>query len=150
MPRERSRLLLDGVSGPPDVEDTGLVIAIAGWLTPTVYDIGLGTSHGNRWRLTAVAGIAVAATVGLAVGAPATGLTVGILVWIIVTMGWLGVAFLASAVLRTPGFEMRSVQHLASLILPGKRGFAACPGPLQPLDEWGARTSGRAAPYVAD
>ena len=59
-----------------------------------------------------------------------------------------GVAFLVAAVLRTPGCEMRSLPHLASLALPDRRDFVACPGPLQPLDEWEARTTGRAEPYV--
>ncbi len=142
--------LIDGVTGLPDGEDSGLIIAIviATWLTPTVYDIGLGTDHGNRWRLVAGAGVAGAALVGLTVGAPGTGLHVGTLVWIALTLGWLGVAFLVAAVLRTPGCEMRSLPHLASLVMPDRRAFVACPGPLQPLDEWEARTTGRAEPYV--
>lgn len=142
--------LIDGPSGGPDLDDTGLVIAtgIAAWLTPTVYDIGLGTDHGNRWRLLAAVGIVSATGAGALVGAPGTGLAVGILIWITLTLGWLGIAFLVATILRTPGCEMRSLPHLASLVLPGGRDFVACPGPLQPLDEWEARTTGRAEPYV--
>ena len=142
--------LVDGVSGAPDLADTGLVVAvvIAAWLTPTVYDIGLGTSHGNRWRLLAAAGIAASALVGLGLGAPGTGLTVGVLVWVVITLGWLGIAFLVATVLRTPGCEMRSLPHLASLVRRDGRDFVACPGPLQPLDRWEARTTGRAEPWV--
>lgn len=138
--------LVDGVSGFPGTDDVGLLVAIvvAAWLTPTVYDIGLGTNHGNQWRLVAAAGIGAAALGGLAIGAPGTGLTIGILVWVAITLGWLGVAFLVATVLRTPGCEMRSLPHLASLVLPGERDFVACPGPLQPLDEWEARSTGRA------
>lgn len=143
--------LIDGVSGPPDTDDTGLLIAIgiAACLTPAVYDIGLGTNHGGRWRVLAAAGIAVTTLIGLALGAPTTGLTTGLLVWVAITMGWLGLALLVAAVLRTPGCEMRSLPHLASLILSGDRNYLPCPGPLQPLDEWEARTTGRAEPYVA-
>ena len=139
-----------GVSGPPSTDDSGLVIAavIAAWLTPTVYDIGLGTDHGNRWRLLAAAAIGASTLAGLVVGAPGSGFTTGVLVWISVTLGWLGVAFLLAAILRTPGCEMRSLPHLASHVLPGERDFIACPGPLQPLDEWEARTTGRAEPYT--
>lgn len=108
--------LIEGVSGPPDTGDTGLLIAtgIAAWLTPTVYDIGLGTHHGSRWRLLAATGIAAATLIGLALGAPGTGLTAGLLVWIAITMGWLGVAFLVATVLRTPGCEMRYLTSPAS------------------------------------
>ncbi len=109
--------------------------------------LGLGTNHGNRWRLLAAAAIAASTLVGLAAGAPGTGLTIGLLTWIAVTMGWLGTAFLVATVLRTPGCEMRSLAHLASHVLPGDRDFVACPGPLQPLDAWEARTTGRAEPY---
>lgn len=142
--------LIDGVSGAPSADDTGFVIAvvIAAWLAPPVYDLGLGTDHGNRWRLVAGAAIGASTLAGVAVGAPGTGFTVGALVWIAVTLGWLGVAFLVAAALRTPGCEMRSLPHLASLVLPGERDFVACSGPLQPLDEWEARTTGRAEPYV--
>lgn len=143
-------MLADGVSGLPDVGDQGLVIAIAiaAWLTPAVFDIGLGTAYGNRWRAAALAFVAVATLVGLAIGAPGTGLTTGVLSWVSITLGWLGISFLLSALLRTPGCEMRAPQHLASLVLPGHGGFIACPGPLQPLDEWEARSTGRAEPYV--
>lgn len=142
-------MLLDGVSGLP-AADSGMAIAtgIAAWLTPTVYDVGLGTSLGNRWRLLATSAIGAATLAGLALGAPGTGFTIGVLVWIAVTLGWLGVAFLVATALRTPGCEMRSLPHLASLVLPGGHDFVACPGPLQPLDEWEARTTGRAEPHV--
>lgn len=141
--------LVAGVSGPPATSDTGLVVAIvvAAWLTPAVFDVGVGRQYGNWWRLAVGIGIALAAAGGAALGNAGTGLTIAILVWIAVTLGWLGVAFVVAAVLRTPGCEMRALPHLASLVLPGGHGFVACPGPLQPLDEWEARATGRAEPY---
>lgn len=144
--------LVDGVSGPPRTSDTGLVIAalIAFWLTPSVFDVGLGTRLGNGWRLAVAGGIALSAAVGLALGAVGTGFSIGVLVWVAVTLGWLGVAFLVAVVLRTPGCEMRALQHLASVVRSEDREFVACPGPLQPLDEWEARTTGRAVPYAQE
>lgn len=141
--------LIDGVSGFPDGGD-GLLIAagVAAWLTPWVYDVGLGMSLGGRWRMLVAGGLVAAAAIGMGFGAAATGFHVGLLGWIVVTLGWLGVSFLVAAVLRTPGCEMRALPHLANLLTRGSRELVACPGPLQPLDEWEARTSGRAVPYV--
>lgn len=141
--------LVDGVGGLPDASDTGLVIAvgIGAWLTPNVYDIGLRRDLGWRWRIFVLAAIAAAGAVGLAFGAPGTGVAVATHIWIIATLGWLGISFVVAATLRTPGCEMRALPHLRSRLVGGGHDFVACPGQLQPLDEWEARTSGRAEPY---
>lgn len=142
--------LVDGAGGAPSMDDDGLVIAVivAAWLTPVVYDVGFQKNYGNGWRVLAVAGLGVGAGVGAVFGAVGTGVNVAVLVWITVTLGWLGVSFLLSSVLRTPGCEMRALAHLAAHLLPGDRVIVACPGPLQPLDEWEAQATGRAQPYL--
>ncbi len=84
--------------------------------------------------------VAVLAGVACCIGAPVAALGLGG-----VALGSLGRLSVGSA--STPGCEMRSLPHLVTVALPGDRTFVACPGPLQPLDEWEARTTGRAVPH---
>ena len=60
-------------------------------------------------------------------------------VWLLYIFTHLGLAFTLSAVIATPGCEMRAFHHLYSLItgIPTKEHF--CPvGPLQAIDNWEA------------
>lgn len=143
-------LMVDGFSGWPEDGDVDLAIGIGLtlWLAPTIYDIGLQRSLGHGWHGVAIAGGGVAALLGLLGGEPGTAATYWMLAWISFTLGWLAISFVLAAVLRTPGCEMRALPHLwARLTNTGER-VAPCPGPLQPLDEWEARATGRAVAYT--
>lgn len=144
-------VLADGFSGWPGgrVVELLLGISLTLWLAPTVWDVGLGRSLGAGWHAVAVAGAAMAAMGGLLAGAPATWAAYWTVAWIVVTLGWLGVSFVLAALLRTPGCEMQALRHGWNLVTGDSGGFVACPGPLQPLDEWEARTTGRAEPDIA-
>lgn len=119
-------------------------------LTPTVFDIGLGTPHGTRWVVGAAAAVATSTAAGVVLGVPGSGRTIVLLTWFATTLGWLGVAFLVAFARRTPGCEMRSRPHLVSILPHGNTTFALCSGPLQPLDEREARATGRAVPIGGD
>jgi hypothetical protein len=71
-------------------------------------------------------------------------LATAIWVWALYLFTHLGLAFLVSGVIGTPGCEMRAFHDLYSRLtgVPTKEHY--CPvGPLQPIDQWEARrTSG--------
>ncbi|MBU2676993.1 MAG: hypothetical protein KJP16_07900, partial [Gammaproteobacteria bacterium] len=61
-------------------------------------------------------------------------------VWEVYAFGHLGLAFLVSGLIGTPGCEMRAFHDLYSRVsgMPTKEHF--CPiGPLHPIDQWEAR-----------
>lgn len=142
-------LMVDGFSGWPEGggADVFVGIVITVWLAPTVWDIGLGSALGHGWHGVAAGGAALAAAGWAAFGSPGTGAAYWLLTWISVTLGWLAVSFVLAALLRTPGCEMRAFRHVLSRLVGDDDGFVACPGPLQPLDEWEARATGMARPY---
>jgi len=58
-------------------------------------------------------------------------------IWLLYVFGHLGLAFLLSAVIGTPGCEMRAFHHVYSQLTgtPTKEHY--CPvGPLHPIDQW--------------
>ena len=65
-------------------------------------------------------------------------------VWTVYLYGHLGVAFIISGLIATPGCEMRAFHDLYSRItgIPTKEHY--CPvGPLHPIDQWEARRNRR-------
>ena len=58
------------------------------------------------------------------------------IIWVIYIFTHLGVSFLISAVISTPGCEMRSLPHLWSIITGHKTYEHVCPGPLHKIDLW--------------
>jgi len=77
----------------------------------------------------------------LTIGAAETIWLAGIIwVWAFYVFAHLGVAFVVSAVIGTPGCEMRAFHDLYSRLtgVPTKEHY--CPvGPLHPIDQWEAR-----------
>ena len=60
-------------------------------------------------------------------------------VWLVYVYAHLSVSFLLSAILATPGCEMRAIPHLVSLITGRETGEHYCPGgPLHRIDLWEA------------
>lgn len=143
-------LMADGFTGWPDAGGLDLFagVFLTVWLAPTVWGIGLGRSLGHLWHAVGAAAVGATALIGLVVGEPATGAAYGLLTWVVVTLGWLSVSFVIAAALRTPGCEMRAWRHSAAVVGRDRGRFVACPGPLQPPDEWEARATGWAVPYV--
>jgi hypothetical protein len=57
--------------------------------------------------------------------------------WLLYIFSHLGLAFVLSAVIGTPGCEMRSFHHLYSLMTGNQTKEHHCPiGPLQAIDKW--------------
>lgn len=59
-----------------------------------------------------------------------------LLVWLAYFSAHLGLSFVVSAVIATPGCEMRSLPHLWTLITGRATKEHYCPGPLDPIDRW--------------
>ena len=67
--------------------------------------------------------------------------------WLLYVFGHLGLAFIVSALISTPGCEMRAFHHLYSLATgrPTKEHY--CPvGPLHPIDQWETGRRRKVAP----
>jgi hypothetical protein len=61
-------------------------------------------------------------------------------VWLLYIFSHLGLAFLVSAIIATPGCEMRAFHHLYSLLTGNQTKEHHCPiGPLQAIDDWEAK-----------
>ena len=58
------------------------------------------------------------------------------IIWVIYIFTHLGVSFLVSALISTPGCEMRSLPHLWSIITGQNTYEHVCPGPLHKIDLW--------------
>lgn len=58
------------------------------------------------------------------------------LFWTCYVYWHLGLSFVLSAIIATPGCEMRSIPHLISLITGNKSKEHYCPGPLRHIDDW--------------
>ena len=56
--------------------------------------------------------------------------------WILYAAVHLGVSFLLSAILATPGCEMRAIPHLWSRLTGRRTDEHYCPGPFDRLDRW--------------
>lgn len=110
------------------------------------YVVNIGYSRAwKRWPAIVSAGVflGIAAFGYLAEGAVETiALARAIWGWELYLFLHLGIAFVISAVIATPGCEMRAFHDLYSRItgVPTKEHY--CPvGPLNPVDQWEARRS---------
>jgi len=65
----------------------------------------------------------------------------GRLVWLFVlyTFGHLGISFVVSSAIATPGCEMRGLPHLWTLLTGRRTREHYCPGFFDRLDAWEAR-----------
>ena len=120
-------------------------VILALWLIPPIINIGLGVDTKNHVRYSLIAlGVVVAVIGWLRLGSPLSDYTWW---WMKVTTGYtwshLGVSFVLSAILATPGCEMRSIPDLIARL----RGISAqehhCPGFIRQIDEWEARAFNR-------
>jgi uncharacterized protein with ParB-like and HNH nuclease domain len=58
------------------------------------------------------------------------------LIWLSYIYLHLGLSLLISALISTPGCEMRSISHLYSTFTGNKTYEHTCPGPLNKIDKW--------------
>lgn len=117
---------------------------ILGGLFLVSYVINIGFSRAwEKWPAAVSAGLLIAVSgveyfqTGSFEG-PLLALTVH--VWALYIFAHLGLAFVAAAVIGTPGCEMRAFHHLYSLVTGTPTKEHHCPvGPLQPIDNWEAK-----------
>ena len=111
------------------------------FLVSYVVNIGFSRSWKRRPAFASVALLLGAASVNyLSSGAVEGHLSAMVLhSWLLYVFGHLGLAFLLSAIIGTPGCEMRAFHHLYSLMTGRPTKEHHCPvGPLRPIDQWEA------------
>ncbi len=138
--------LLSGWSGlvdttPPGRIDLWLFVVFAFWVTPYVVNIGFT----QNWRRAPQVALAVLAAVALVIDlvlygtwwAPPLGFLIWI--WLVYLSAHLGISFVLSALVATPGCEMRAIPHLWSLATGRSTKEHYCPGALDRIDRWEAQ-----------
>lgn len=115
-----------------------LLAVLALVLAPYVANIGFGVTWGSWPRIISVALLLGAAvfsyiTAGDALAVP---LWATVTLWMIYVYAHLGSSFLLSAILATPGCEMRAIPHLFGLVFKHETREHYCPGFIDRIDEW--------------
>ena len=105
-----------------------------------VVNLGLGKSWGHKPQIffLFLAGLALVADLvlyGRVWAPPLAGL---LIFWLILIILPLGIAHLLAAVLRTPGCEMRSYNHLLARLRDQDPTEHFCPGGVDFADKWEA------------
>lgn len=116
-----------------------LAIAIGIYEIPEVINIGFSTNW-RSWniRIAVLALLLLISIVSLfSTGSPiGLPLALAVYAFLLYTFGHLGISFLLSTLLATPGCEMRAIPQLWSLITGKEAKAQYCPGFLTPLDRW--------------
>ncbi len=116
-------------------------VAVSVALAPYVVNIGFGVNLGAKPRYLLILIWSVGAIAGYLV----EGVVVGRFLWATVEAtqiyiyGHLGVSFLLSAILATPGCEMRAIPHLFGKISGSGSKEHYCPGFIDKVDRWERR-----------
>lgn len=113
-------------------------IPFALWLVPPVVNIGFGTNW-KAWPRYLATGVILLWMIGLALTEGSWwSSALGRFSWLFVlyTFGHLGLSFVLSATISTPGCEMRAIPHLWTLLTRRKTKEHFCPGFLHGLDAW--------------
>jgi hypothetical protein len=125
---------------PPSRIEWWLFIILAFWLTPYVVNIGFTRNWWRAPQVVVVAAAALAIVIDLAVygtwWAPPVGLFA--LAWLVYFSAHLGLSFVLSALIATPGCEMRAFPHLWTLTTGHSTKEHYCPGALDRIDRWEA------------
>ena len=115
------------------------------FLISYVINIGFSRSWGKMPAIVSAALLAVAALAShMSSGTIETNLFVRtVWIWELYLFAHLGLSFVLSAVIGTPGCEMRALHDFYSRITGNPTKEHYCPiGPLHPIDQWEARRSG--------
>ncbi len=120
-------------------------VAIGLLVTPYVVNIGF-TRNWESWPRVAVvvvaAGLIVIDLVAYGTWwAPPLGLFA--LLWMVYWSGHLGLSFVLSSVIATPGCEMRAIPHVWTLVTGQRTKEHYCPGFLDTIDAWEGRRRAR-------
>jgi hypothetical protein len=65
--------------------------------------------------------------------------TAFLMFWMTYVFGHLGLSFVLSAIIKTPGCEMRAIPHLWTILTGKKSSEHHCPGFIRNIDEWEKR-----------
>lgn len=107
-------------------------------LVPYVVNIGYGVKYGAKSRYVLIAVWALAAIAGFFL----EGVWLGETLWAAIELsqiyiyGHLGISFLLSAALSTPGCEMRAIPHLLGKVSGKGSREHYCPGFIDNVDRW--------------
>ena len=115
----------------------GILVAFR-WL-PDVVNLGISVRWGKQLRVGYFLILVGAAIFSLFLFGSVWGPPLGLLLFILglYVHTHLGIAHLLAGIIATPGCEMRSYAHLATIILRKEPGEAAiCPGMWTPFDRW--------------
>jgi hypothetical protein len=118
------------------------IVLIALYVFPYVINLGWGRSWGRWPQFTIVALLGFVAVVNFISTGNLWGKAPGSLlfVWMAYTFAHLGLSFILSTVIATPGCEMRAVPHLWMLLTGRATAEHHCPaGPIDRLDRWELR-----------
>ena len=112
--------------------------ALAFWLMPDVINIGLNRNWGSRSQFVWFGFALIAIVVDFVTTGSFIGQYLG---WAILIMGvfvhsYLGISHVLSAIIGTPGCEMRSIPHLGALLSNQSVGTVVCPGHWTSFDRW--------------
>jgi hypothetical protein len=115
-----------------------LMAALGLMLAPYVVNIGFGVQWGAWPRAFSIIAILAAAAFGFAGFGTvlSTPLWATIAIWIVYIYGHLGVSFVLSAILGTPGCEMRAVPQLLGIVFRSAAREYYCPGFIGNIDDW--------------
>lgn len=107
-------------------------------LTPYVVNIGFSRNWRHWPRLAVIAAAILLAGIDLVVFGSWWALPLGMfsLIWFLYWSSHLGLSFVLSALIATPGCEMRAIPHLWTLVTGRPTKEHSCPGALDRLDRW--------------
>ena len=115
-----------------------LWIAVSVALVPYVVNIGFGFNGGAKPRYALLGIWVLAAVAGFAIDSNLRSETLWTVVEItqIYIYGHLGISFVLSAILATPGCEMRAIPHLLGKLSGQGSQEHYCPGFIDNVDRW--------------
>ncbi len=116
------------------------LIAFGFYVFPHVVNIGFTRSWGRRPQLVIALLVIALGVLSLVQYGSFWGPPLGwfVLVWLVYIYAHLGISFLLSSIIATPGCEMRALPHLWTLITGRETAEHFCPGPLDRVDKWEA------------
>lgn len=133
-------MLTEGEFEPYGLIWNGLLFGL--FLVSYVINIGYSRAFKKWPALISAVGLGALALFDYTAGGDWTGVAfgTGFFIWSMYIFTHLGVCFLISAIIGTPGCEMRALHDLFSKVSKVEVKEHLCPvGPIQPLDKWEAK-----------
>ena len=125
-------------SRPPQDWTFYAFVLLAFYVTPYVVNIGFTKNWRRRPQWVIAGGVVVFLGVDYAIYGTwwAGPLAVFVLLWLAYFAAHLGLSFVLSSVIATPGCEMRAIPHLWTLVTGRATKEHYCPGLFDRLDKW--------------